>query len=146
MRIYLAARYDRNAEMRGVRDVLAALGHEVTSRWIDQHGGEAPDGASAARLNADPAQFTRYANIDLADINAAEAVIVFTSEEGNGTGGHHTELGYALALRNRPRIVIVGPRVNVFHTLPQVEHYRDWSRFVMAWSPSSPAMTEGVTA
>lgn len=38
-RIYLAARYSRNAEMRGVRDVLEGLGHKVTSRWIDQHGG-----------------------------------------------------------------------------------------------------------
>lgn len=33
-RIYLAARYSRNDEMRGVRDVLTALGYEVTSRWI----------------------------------------------------------------------------------------------------------------
>ena len=35
-KVYLAARYSRNAEMRMVRDVLEGLGHTVTSRWIDQ--------------------------------------------------------------------------------------------------------------
>ena len=37
--VYLAARYSRNDEMRGVRDVLKALGYMVTSRWIYLHGG-----------------------------------------------------------------------------------------------------------
>src|SRR6185437_10509575 len=32
--VYLAARYSRRQEMLGVRDVLAALGYRVTSRWI----------------------------------------------------------------------------------------------------------------
>jgi hypothetical protein len=28
-------------------------------------------------------------------------------------------------------VILVGPRENIFHTLPQVEHYPDWPRLVM---------------
>ena len=55
MKVYLAARYSRNAEMRGVRDVLQGLGYKVTSRWIDQHGGNLLESIVAEKLNADPA-------------------------------------------------------------------------------------------
>ena len=44
-RIYLAARYDRQAELRGYREQLMGAGHVVTSRWLD---GLAP-GAPACR-------------------------------------------------------------------------------------------------
>ena len=35
MKVYLAARYGRHPEMRKVRGDLEALGHSVTSRWIN---------------------------------------------------------------------------------------------------------------
>jgi hypothetical protein len=137
MKIYLAARYSRNDEMRGVRDVLQAFGHEVTSRWIDQHGGNLLESIVAEKLNAEPGDCSKYALIDIADLEAAEVVISFTSAEGGGKGGRHIEFGLALGLGKR--LVVVGPRENVFHTLPQVEWYPDWPRFVMAWT--SPAVT-----
>ena len=144
--IYLAARYSRNEEMRGVRDVLQALGYEVTSRWIDQHGGNLLESIVAEKLNADPAECSKYAAVDVDDLTRADTVVSFTSADGGGKGGRHIEFGLALGLGKR--LVIVGPRENVFHTLPQVEWYPDWSRLVMSWSgPALDAMkSEGVPA
>ena len=132
MKVYLAARYSRNDEMRGVRDVLEALGHEVTSRWIDQHGGNLLESFVAEKLNDDPGHCARYAQADVDDLAAADVVISFTAAGGGGKGGRHVEYGLALGLGKR--LVIVGPREHVFHTLPQVEHYPNWSRLAMALS------------
>ena len=137
MKIYLAARYSRNDEMRGVRDVLEAFGHEVTSRWIDQHGGNLPESIVEEKLNAEPEACAEYALVDVEDLRAADVVVSFTSADGGGKGGRHVEYGLALGLGKR--LVIVGPRENVFHTLPQVEWYPDWSRMVMAWTRKAPS-------
>jgi hypothetical protein len=137
VKIYLAARYSRNDEMRGVRDVLTALGHEVTSAWIDQHNGELEKSFTPDVLTAEPDMCAHYAQIDVDDLAAADTVISFTSADGGGKGGRHIEFGLALGLGKR--LIIVGPRENVFHTLPQVEHYPDWSRLVMALS--APVMS-----
>ena len=137
MKVYLAARYSRNDEMRGVRDVLRALGHEVTSRWIDQHGGNLLESIVAGKLNADPGHCAKYAQADIDDLMAADMVVSFTSADGGGKGGRHVEFGLALGLGKR--LILVGPRENVFHTLPQVEHYPDWPHLVMAWAGSSRA-------
>jgi hypothetical protein len=131
MIIYLAARYSRNDEMRGVRDVLEAFGHKVTSRWIDLHGGKYPGSFTPDQLNSDPASCAGIAAADIEDMDAADTVISFTSP-GEGKGGRHTEFGWALG--RAKRLVVVGPREHVFHTLPQVEWYPDWSRLVMALS------------
>lgn len=128
MKIYLAAAYERNEEMRGVRDVLEAMGHTVTARWVDQHEGEVPEAIGADSLAADPAAHYRYALIDLEDLREAETVISFTGAPGRG--GHHTEFGAALALEKQ--LILVGPRENVFHALPEVQWFPDWSRLVMA--------------
>jgi len=130
--IYLAARYSRHEEMQGVRDVLQALGYTITSRWIDQHGGNLLESVVGEKLNAEPAECSQYAEADLHDLEAADTVISFTSPGGGGKGGRHVEFGLALGLGKH--LVIVGPRENVFHTLPAIEHYPDWAHLVMAWS------------
>ncbi len=130
-KIYLAARYSRNGEMRGVRDVLHGLGHEVTSRWIDCHTDVVGDFSASfteAVLNERPEDCAPLGRHDLDDIDRADVVISFTGS--GGKGGRHVEFGYAVALGKR--VIVIGPRENVFHTLPQVEHYVSWSRFVMA--------------
>lgn len=132
MKIYLAARYSRNPEMRGVRDVLEALGHEVTSRWIDHHDGALLESVATAALNSDPASVRHYGQHDLEDLIASDIVISFTSTDGGGKGGRHVEFGYALALNKR--VIVVGPRENVFHTLSDVEHYQDWSALARMFS------------
>ena len=134
-RIYLAARYSRNAEMRGVRDVLEALGHKVTSRWIEDLGGKYGKGSfTPDQLNGDPAYCADIARRDLEDVADADTMISFTEAGGGGKGGRHVELGLALGLGLR--LVLVGPREHVFHTLPDIEWYPDWAHLVMAWAPS----------
>jgi hypothetical protein len=127
-KFYLAARYSRNAEMRACRDDLAALGYEVTSRWIDLHAGRVPVSFGIAELKSDPDGCRPYAIADVDDLEAADAVLSFTSADGGGKGGRHIEFGLALGLGKR--LVIIGPCENVFHTLPQVEQYEDWAAFL----------------
>ena len=56
-------------------------------------------------------------------------MIVFSGVPST-SGGLHAEFGMALALRKR--LILVGPRENIFHTLPQVEHREGWPQLVMA--------------
>lgn len=85
MKIYLAARYSRNDEMRGVRDVLTALGHEVTSRWIDLHPGVFGDQRKLEQsftpefLGAETEFCGRVAQIDIDDLFGANALVCFTT-------------------------------------------------------------------
>jgi hypothetical protein len=136
MKIYLTAACERAEELRGIRDVLTALGHEVTSRWIDWRGG--PAQIDAEQLNHDAANylaFTQYARADLADIDAADALIVFTGGGDGGDGGYHTAFGYALG--KGKLAIMAGPREHVLHTLA-AEWYPDWARLVMALSEPHP--------
>jgi hypothetical protein len=130
--VYLAARYSRHGEMRQVRDKLRPLGYEVTSRWIDMHGGNLTESLVPEKLNAEPEACWPYAKIDLDDIWAADVVISFTSADGGGKGGRHVEFGFALGLGKH--LVIVGPFEHVFHTLPLVEWYPDLDQLLSAWS------------
>lgn len=131
MNIYLAARFSQHSEMQGVRDVLEVLGHKITSRWIDLHGGDQLESATSDQLNVDPEACSVFGIHDIEDMDAAETMISFTTT-GGGKGGRHVEFGYGLATGKR--MVLVGPREHIFHTLPQVEHYPDWSRLVIALS------------
>ena len=111
MKVYLAGRYQEQKTMRLVRSVWAPE-IAVTSRWIDgKH-----DGVEARTCALD----------DLADIDEAEALVLWNPQRfhGQGRGGRHVELGYALALGKR--VLIVGDRENVFHSHPLVELYPDW--------------------
>jgi hypothetical protein len=129
MKVYLAAAYERNPEMRVIRDQLVQLGHEVTSRWIDQHGGEDLAPIEGVGLNTSPGVYVKFAYKDLDDVDAAETVVHFT---GGGRGGRHTEFGYALA--RGKALVLVGEREHVFHSLPSIEWYPDPASFLQAWS------------
>lgn len=120
MRIYLAAAYGRQLEMRGVRTQLRQMGHLVTSRWLDQD--TEMTFSPAAILHAPPAAQS-MARRDMADIEQAHMVINFTDGQP-ARGGRHVEFGYALALGKR--LSIVGPREHVFHTLGRAIWYPDW--------------------
>lgn len=92
--------------MREWRALLAEHGVTVTSRWInDEHS------------DRDESRYADYARVDLADIEAADAVIAYSPRENfrTGRGGRHVELGYALA--RGMRVILVGERENVFHWL-----------------------------
>jgi hypothetical protein len=128
---YLAAAFARQAEMRQRRaELLAALpAARVTSSWLDETASEP---SALDRLDTDPASVWPHAQQDLLDVAAADVLVSVTGS--GGSGGRHVEFGYAIALRKR--LVLVGPRENVFHTHPWVYAYADWAAFLKAEAES----------
>lgn len=130
-RVYLAARYSRHPEMREKADDLRAMGYVVEVAWIlgdhEMLEGEVNYGGKAEGFAGD----------DVRDLVAADIVISFTEHPGaksRGRGGRHVEFGMAAALGKR--LVVVGPRENVFHWLPGVEQFDEWSWCCEALRPA----------
>lgn len=120
MKIYLAARYSRMEELKGYADELAAAGHVITSRWI--RGGNGIPETAAVDMESQ-----RFALEDYRDLSAADTVISWTEPprvESTARGGRHVEFGLALAMGKR--ILVVGPRENLFHTMPGVHQFDEW--------------------
>lgn len=112
-KIYLAARYSRHPEMQSYAAQLGELGHTIVSRWI------LGDHDLRAKGESDSFQWMQvWANEDLDDLSRSQLAIFFTEGEnppGRARGGRHVEYGYAMA--HAKRILVVGPRENVFHYL-----------------------------
>lgn len=120
--IYLAARYSRRAEMQEYARTLEELGlARVPARWL--HEEHDWDGTTE-----DPEQLRKaqqHALDDCIDIEAAHCVVVFTEEPGTyRRGGSLVELGMAVAMQKH--VVVVGPAVNIFCTLPFVWRGATW--------------------
>ena len=135
MKIYLAARYSRIKELNGYRALLEESGYIVTSRWLNgdwqSHGYDAYQIARGDELDLYPEKAALFAKDDVEDINAAHIILCFSEEPRtgkSGRGGRHIELGLALALGKRA--IVIGPRENVFHCLPEVEHFPTWDAFL----------------
>ena len=123
MRVYLSSPYWMRCRLELYAQDLARAGHYVTSRWIRGFYDEyyvGPLEGEEAREN-------------LEDIRAADVLIVVTPLDHDGyydtRGGHHFESGYALALGKR--IFLVGDPTHIFHSLPGVRWFADWSQKVL---------------
>jgi hypothetical protein len=114
LNIYLAASYSRRREMRGYAAQLPE-GIKNTARWIDQEV-EEEDVTSDQEMRS-------YADRDLVDLERADAFVVFTDQPSR-RGGYWVELG--LCLGNGVEAIVVGPRVNVFCYLPEVQRFDSW--------------------
>jgi hypothetical protein len=107
-KVYIAARLSARTRLLKVRKEITDM-YEVTSSWLDKPG----DPDAAAR--------------DLRDIRRADFVIVDTLEGLGKNGGFQFECGYAYA-KNKP-IVIIGPKLGVFHEHASSKHYKSWQEF-----------------
>ncbi len=108
MKIYVAARTTQQREARAIAIQLTTLGHEVTSGWLAQ-----------ADLD-NPVRFRTEAERDLADLDAAEAILILTTVVAGGKG-MWVEFGYALAKGLK---IYTYPHIDsgcVFMALPQVK-------------------------
>lgn len=137
-RFYLAARYGRREELVDYAADLVQRGHAVTSRWLaGGHQAEALDAGGAGDPGRWPLdEAVRFAQEDIDDLLRADAVVSFTEEPRatSSRGGRHVEFGMALERRLSGEdrlLVIVGPRENVFHCLPEVEVFPDWPAFLV---------------
>ena len=132
-RIYLAARYSRRDEIQQYKKILEDEGFYVTSTWLEdvpEHEQDITDMAEAADRSI-PISVRPLAETDVADVLRSDT-LVFFSEPPVSTyarGGRHVEFGLALGLARR--IIVVGPRENIFHTLGCVEHFTCWGQEVI---------------
>ena len=123
MWVYPAGRYSRREELLGYAAEIDQAGHETCSTWI-AGGHELPEGWDQATQFPQTAE--TFAREDLRDLGMADVVICFTDAPMSQLthGGHHVELG--IGLGQGKYLAIVGPRENVFHTLPSVPHFSEW--------------------
>lgn len=140
MKIYLAARYSRREELCRYRAELEAMGHTVTSRWLNgshqisksgipigDHGEALVEGDAGEESPAAAKLRAHFVTEDVADVNACDILISFTepprSALGN-RGGRHVEFGIALGICRE--LWVVGHRENLFHWLPCVMFFPTW--------------------
>ena len=124
MKIYLAARLSLWPQMNQAAAFLERHGHAVTSRWQRRHALEPP----VPRTEGSNPLLARFAAEDLEDVDHADAVVLFTESGKHFAGGRHVEAGYALG--RGKRLIVFGPRENVFYHLPQVEQAANWDELV----------------
>lgn len=119
MKAYIASSYRRMGEMHKHAQKITDAGHTVTSRWV--YGGT--EGVSQEQ----------GAIMDFEDVVKSDMLIVFTEDplecpHDKHSGGYHVETGMALGF-NKP-VVIIGPRVNIFHHLPHVRVFDTLKAFL----------------
>ena len=131
MKIYLAASWSRQVEMRQLSQELIAMGIGVTSRWLHE----------AEKTNASRDRHRRKTAFDdVNDVRAADILVRFTDErvrfDGDAevlkdtlvraslaTGARMFETG--LAWGAGIPIIVVGGHQNVFDYLPNIIHLKD---------------------
>jgi hypothetical protein len=111
MKVYLAAMYGSKEKIKEVAAKLNGIGITVTSSWL------------YSTDDADDIPGAAYR--DLMDVKEADAVINFTTDRSVGyvTGGRHVEFGAAWAWGKK--LIIVGPKENIFHELEGIVHLQD---------------------
>jgi hypothetical protein len=104
--VYLSARFGPKLELERYAEALTLLGIEVTSRWLTSATPELTDDA-----------WRGLAAVAKADIERADALVLFAEPNRVGGGGRHVEFGIALALGKR--VFVVSALENLFQRLPQ---------------------------
>lgn len=145
MNIYLAACYSRRLELCGYREQLEALGHVVTSRWLNgkhqisdsgkpigDQGEALVESDDNSSSNCAAALREIFACEDVNDVRDASMIVNFTEvpRSEKNRGGRHVEMG--IAIEKRMRLIVVGHRENIFHWLPDVEFYATWEQCLTA--------------
>jgi len=124
MKIYLAARFSKRHILQEWAEHLEGHGHEIVSRW-SKRGSDHKKAPGLSKM-AQASERRRFAKEDIEDIHSCDCVLSLMEEpRTNGRGGRHVEFGYGLAIGKI--MVIVGHQETVFHHLPEVAHFWDFS-------------------
>ncbi len=127
MSVYLAAPYRRRAELQGYAAELLEWGIWPTSSWLTADHGVPGVVAQEEALATEPALGQDFAIVDWKDIRRSTEFVLFTEQVREAhRGGCQVEFGIALEQRET-KLAIVGPRMNVFHTLPEVTQFKSWA-------------------
>src|SRR5271166_2519107 len=121
MRVYLAARFERQHEMRCYAEQLRAEGIEVVSTWLE-FDSPSLDGFSGIATERRALQ----AMLCVQQLVTTNVVAVFSDvpHAPDSHGNKHVEMGAALALGKR--VLLCGKPENNFHELPDVERFDGW--------------------
>lgn len=105
--IYIAAPFQLRTVAMVLLERLEYEGYTVTSDWL--RGPVLSDEQAVTQLD------------HLGDIDRSDALVLLNPSEwaDAGTGGRHTEFGYAFA--RRKDLFVVGARTQVFHHKPNVK-------------------------
>lgn len=133
LKVYLAASFSRQKEMRIVAARLADVGVEITSRWLFENQG-------MKHGNARRKFMMRCALTDLEDIRSCDVFVRFTDDltpmmvpSHLATGARMGETMYAYSL-GKP-VIIVGGHQNVFDFLPSFTHIKDTDALIQYFNP-----------
>src|ERR1700676_3526460 len=123
MKIYLAARYSLKKEIRKKTKNLINLGHQISSSWLQE-----PHNPNIQLTEISDELNSFYANQDIEDIRRADWLVLFSQSPTlpGVRGGRHVEFGYALGLGKK--LMVVGPKENIFHHLPNVIQVDTWEK------------------
>lgn len=127
MIFYLAGRYEDRDELRDVARQLTAQGHRMACRWLTEDHPQAADNRERAE----------QACMDLQDITRCDVFVLYshTRPPLPTRQSHSVELGLALGLQDEAtHVCLVGERTeNVFHYLPQLDHYPTWAALLRTY-------------
>jgi len=139
MKVYLAAAFSRQTEIKAVAEKLRELGIEITSRWLNAE----PMAKKPAFLR------TQDAFNDIRDLRAADLVIRFTDEVEKSmvpsrliSGARMFEFGMAWE-RGIP-VFVVGGKQNVFDYLPNIVHFANKEELFGYFSDREPLKEKNV--
>ena len=123
MKIYLAARYSDKVIIAARKRELEAMGYDVVSTWTDE-----PDSPQVNLSDVADLVLTIYAARDCEEIRSADMMIFFSISplEATKRGGRHVEFGMALSLGKK--MLVCGPKENIFHYLPLIEQFDTWDQ------------------
>lgn len=164
MKVYLASRYGRREELCRYRAELEALGHDVTSRWLNgthqipdagtpigDDGEALIEGDDGLASESTALLREQFALEDVGDLLAADCVVSFTEPPRStaSRGGRHVEFGMAVginafactrgAIHEPFRLVVIGYRENIFHWPQEVEFHKTWVAFLEALASETEA-------
>ncbi len=128
MKIYISGSYSEQARLRNESHKLFALGHSITSTWLNEV-------VKPAHLT-EHAWFNALAVKDLAEVAAADCIIM--DVDGNSTsGGRYVEWGFAIGRFNMFKVIVGANRAGVFNTLAN-ESFTKWDEVIeefRVWYP-----------
>lgn len=114
MKIYIAARFDKKEEVRGLQKLLSEKGHEITADWT-LHKPIKP-------YNENSEIAKDYATEDVNGAKDCDVFMLLTDEAGTGM---YVELGVAILSHlqsGKPKIYAVGEHISrsMFYFHPSV--------------------------
>ena len=134
MTIYIASRFRNREAVKALAARLHELGIETTQTWpeidfgVGNGDGYVPDAEQKAAIR------------DLAEMDLADALIVYTFDCEQTPGGLHFEAGYAFG-KGIP-VVVIGPRVNVFYHHPAVARFETVDEYLYWLSSKVPHLAK----